>query len=169
MTTRASSRHTVLPPEDLEQMLDLSHFLAQHSEPAGLVGPDGQCVPLPLEAYTVLREIVDAMRQGKAITVVPVDKTLTTQEAANFLGISRPTLVKILESGEIDFTYTTGGRHRRVRLQDLVDYQEKKRRASRSALDDMTAEAAAEGLYEADASLYVEALAAARMRPPVTS
>jgi excisionase family DNA binding protein len=51
------------------------------------------------------------MREGKAITLVPRTQRLTTQEAADFLGISRPTLVKLLEDGKIPFDQP--GRHRR--------------------------------------------------------
>ena len=93
MNTQVSEGNTVLPPEDLEAMLDLSKFLDQVSAPAALVGPDGQTVALPLEAFRVLRQVAQAMRVGKAITVAPIDQLLTTQEAATFLGISRPTLV----------------------------------------------------------------------------
>lgn len=154
---------TVLPPQDLEPMLDLSLFLERHPEPAALVGPDGQTVPLPLEAFRVLVSVAAAMREGKAITVAPIDLVLTTQEAADFLGISRPTLVKLLESGEIAFERPGAGRHRRVRLQDLIDYQARRRSARRDALDDLTHEAAEAGLYESDVD-YTAALKAARKR-----
>ncbi|SNC64567.1 transcriptional regulator, AlpA family [Kytococcus aerolatus] len=154
--------HTVLPPTDLEAMLDLSTFLDHQTEPAALVGPDGQTVPLPLEAFTVLKEVADAMRQGRGITVAPVDQALTTQEAADFLGISRPTLVKLLEAGQIPFERPAGGRHRRVRLADVVAYQEAQRTQRRTLLDEMGGEAAAAGLYDASAENYAEALADAR-------
>ena len=68
-------------------------------------------MPLPEEVYRVLVEVVEAMREGKAITLVPRTQRLTTQEAADFLGISRPTLVKFLEDGKIP--YDQPGRHRR--------------------------------------------------------
>jgi excisionase family DNA binding protein len=93
--------------------------------------------------------------------VAPVDQSLTTQEAANFLGISRPTLVKLLESGEIPFERPGAGRHRRVRLQDVVAYQERKRVQRRTALDELTREAADAGLYDSEAD-YTAALKAAR-------
>ncbi len=152
---------TVLPPQDLEAMLDLSRFLDLHPEPAALVGPDGQTVPLPLEAFRVLVSVAQAMREGKAITIAPIDQVLTTQEAADFLGISRPTLVKLLESGEIPFTKPGAGRHRRVRLQDLIDHQHRRRTERREALDELTREAAGSGHYESDVD-YTEALKTAR-------
>ena len=161
MNTQLGERRTVLPPQDLEPMLDLSKFLDHITAPAALLGPDGQTVPLPLEAFNVLVEVAHAMRAGKAITVAPVDQSLTTQEAANFLGISRPTLVKLLESGEIPFERPGAGRHRRVRLQDVVAYQERKRVQRRTALDELTREAADAGLYDSDAD-YTAALKAAR-------
>ena len=162
MTTTKNHRHTVLPPSDLEKMLDLSKFLDGLSQPAALLGPDGQTVPLPLEAFDVLRDVAESMRLGKAITVAPVDQMLTTQEAANFLGISRPTLIKLLDENQIPHEFTSGGRHRRIRLQDIVEYQEAKRSQRRESLEQLTAEASATGLYERKAEDYRMALAEAR-------
>lgn len=163
MSTALGEDNTVLPPDDLEAMLELSKFLDQVSAPAALVGPDGQTVALPLEAFQVLRQVAQAMRVGKAITVAPVDQLLTTQEAANFVGISRPTLIKLLESGEIDFERPGASRHRRVRLLDVLDYQQRKRAQRRAELDALTREAAEAGLYETDAD-YTAALKNARKR-----
>ena len=85
----------VFPPEDLDQLLDLARFVEGHTEPGLLLGPDGEQVPLPAEVYRVLRQVVEVMRQGKATLVTPQGLLLTTQEAADFLGVSRPTLVKL--------------------------------------------------------------------------
>ena len=74
MTESTTRGTTVLPPQDLEPMLDLSRFLDKVTEPAALLGPDGQTVALPLEAYRVLVDVVHAMREGKAITVAPIDQ-----------------------------------------------------------------------------------------------
>ncbi|OFP63669.1 excisionase [Corynebacterium sp. HMSC074C01] len=141
--------HTTLPPQDLEAMLDVSRFLDQLEGPAALVGPDGQTVNLPEEAFSVLADVVRAMRQGKAITLAPVDQLLTTQEAADFLGISRPTLVKKLEDGSIEFERTTGGRHRRVRLVDVLQYRDGQRAERRKALRELVSEAQRSGGYDA--------------------
>lgn len=103
------------------------------------------------------------MRAGKAITVAPLDQRLTTQEAADFLGISRPTLVKLLETEQISYERPGAGRHRRVRLSDVLDYQNRKRQERRRTLDQMTAGAAGAGLYD-EVPDYSEALRTARKR-----
>src|SRR5690348_15765288 len=70
----------VFPPRDLTALLDLGRFLEHHTEPGLLLGPDGEQVPLPEEVYRVLVEVVQAMREGKVITLVPRTQRLTTQE-----------------------------------------------------------------------------------------
>lgn len=128
-------------------MLDVSRFLEQLEGPVALVNSDGQAVNLPGEVLRVLSEAVRAMQQGKAITVAPVDQLLTTQEAADFLGISRPTLVKKLEDGLIEFERTTGGKHRRVRLVDVLQYRDGRRVERRKALRELVSEAQRAGAY----------------------
>jgi excisionase family DNA binding protein len=152
----------VFPPEDLDQLLDLARFVEHHTDPGLLLGPDGEQVPLPEEVYRVLRHVVDVMRQGKATLVAPQGLLLTTQEAADFLGISRPTLVKLLEDGAIPFDKPN--RHRRVKLQDLVDFQARRRAERRSTLNELTEEASEAGLYEATPADYAIALKSARRR-----
>lgn len=161
MSASTTEPTTVLPPADMEAMLDLSRFLTQVVEPAALLGPDGQTVPLPIEAYQILVKVVESMRAGKAITIAPLDQRLTTQEAANFLGISRPTLVKLLDRGEIPHERPAAGRHRRIRLSDVLGYQQRVRVERREALDELTGQAAAAGLYETVPD-YSEALRASR-------
>ena len=85
------------------------------------------------------------MREGKVITVVPRTQRLTTQEAADFLGISRPTLVKLLEDGKIP--YDQPGRHRRIVFTDLLAYAERQHEDRRAALDRMTEDASEAGIY----------------------
>lgn len=71
---------------------------------------------------------------------------LSTSEAADILGVSRPTLVRLLESGEMPFEQP--GRHRRVRLADVLAYRERVRRRRAAGLDRMVAAAEDAGLYE---------------------
>ena len=141
--------HTVLPPEETESLTKL--LAAVRKEPCGaLVGPDNTRLELPVEAYRVLRDVLEAMAKGLAITVVPQHTMLTTQEAADLLGISRPTLVKLLENGEIPFE--SRGRHRRLLLTNLLTYQEKARRDRRAELDALVEEAGEHDLYTATAT-----------------
>ncbi len=142
--------HTTLPPQDLDAVLEVSRFLEQLEGPAALVRPDGQAVALPGQVSSVLSEVVHAMQQGKAISVAPVDQLLTTQEAEDFLGISRPTLVKKLEDGSIAFERPSGGRHRRVRLVDLLQYRDRQRTERRKALQELVSEAQSAGAYDVD-------------------
>lgn len=152
----------VFPPRDLTALLDLGRFLEHHTEPGLLLGPDGEQVPLPEEVYRVLVEVVQAMREGKVITLVPRTQRLTTQEAADFLGVSRPTLVKLLEEGKIP--YEQPGRHRRIMFTDLLAYQERLREERRAVLDRMTEDASEAGLYDGTPEDYAAALKRARRR-----
>jgi excisionase family DNA binding protein len=150
----------VFPPHDLTELLDLGRFLEHHAEPGLLLGPDGEQVPLPKEVYQVLVEVVEAMREGKVITLIPRTQRLTTQEAADFLGVSRPTLVKLLENGKIP--YDQPGRHRRIMFTDLLTYQGQQHTDRRAALDLMTEDASEEGLYRGTPEDYAAALKRAR-------
>ena len=125
-----------------------------------LLGPDGEQVPVPEEVYRVLVEVVEAMREGKVITLVPRTQRLTTQEAADFLGVSRPTMVKLLEDGRIP--YEQPGRHRRVLFTDLLAYAGRQHADRRAALDRMTEEASEAGIYGGTPEDYSAALKRAR-------
>lgn len=162
MSSQTVDAQPVLPPVDLAEMLELLRFLNSHATPAVLLGPDGEQVPLPMEVYQVLMQVAEAMEQGQAITVAPLSQQLTTQQAADLLGISRPTLVKLLDQHEISYERPAGGRHRRLRLKDVLEYRERRRVDRRSRLADMTRQAAEDGLYETTAEQYADALAAAR-------
>lgn len=148
------------PPRDLNTLLDLGRFLDQHAEPALLLGPDGEQVPLPEEVYHLLADVVHSMREGKIITLVPHTQRLTTQEAADFLGVSRPTLVKLLEDGRIPFEQP--GRHRRVLFTDVLAYRERLREERRAALEEMTRVGSEAGLYTDTAEDYAAVLKTVR-------
>ena len=136
---------TVLPAEPPQRMVDLLVALRSHGRPA-LVGADGTRIDLPQELYEVLMDVVGALSQGLAITVAPQHTVLTTSQAAGILGISRPTLVRLLESGEIPFDKP--GRHRRIRLRDVLAYQERARRARAAGLDEMVRVSEDAGIYD---------------------
>lgn len=102
-----------------------------------LVGPEGQRIPLPDAAFYVLERVVEVLERGDAITVVPVGKQLTTQQAADLLNVSRQYLVRLLDEGRIPFSKT--GTHRRVKVEDVLAFKRQRDRERRHALDELTA------------------------------
>ena len=140
-TARTRQSKTYLPDQEREELLQFAQVLnginVAVGEPgqAMLVSPDGKQVPIPAELFRVLEEAANVLALGDGISILPYSAKLTTQEAAEFLGMSRPTFVKILESGAIPFEMA--GRHRRVTLRDVVDYQDRAQRERRAALAEL--------------------------------
>ena len=102
------------------------------------VGNGTTQVGLPPELASVLRDAASAMIKGQAVTVTAMDQVMTTQEAADFLGVSRPSVVRLIDEGQIPSTRP--GHHRRVLLADLMAYQDRTRRERARVVDDMTRE-----------------------------
>ena len=96
----------------------------------------GDQVELPEEIYLVLRQAVEAMQRGLSVTISPQSRTLTTQQAADLLNVSRPTVIKILDKGKLAFERV--GTHRKIRLADLLEFREERRREQYAALDAMS-------------------------------
>ncbi|MEO3927355.1 helix-turn-helix domain-containing protein [Micromonosporaceae bacterium B7E4] len=129
-------------PEASSEVAEVYDFLKAHEE-AGRGRPEpryflagavpGDQVELPSDVYRVLRQVVEALQQGLAVTVAPVTQTLTTQQAADLLGVSRPTVIKLLDQGKIPFA--RAGTHRRVLLRDLLAYRAQRRAEQYEALD----------------------------------
>jgi excisionase family DNA binding protein len=94
---------------------------------------------IPTKAFELFIDILRHMAQGKSITLLPSDATLSTQQAADMLQVSRPHLVKLLETGQI--AYTKVGSHRRVIMQDLVAYEQNLRKTRAEQLDFLTQQA----------------------------
>ena len=103
---------------------------------AVLLGPGGVVTRIPPSVYRVLMHVVHHMARGDAISIVPYHQQVTTQEAAEILNMSRPSLIRILDQGGIAFTKT--GTHRRLLLQDVLAYQEARHKERLATLDDLT-------------------------------
>src|ERR1041384_7749214 len=133
-----------LPESEGAQIRELNRLL-QLGTPA-LVGADGERLRLPDAVYLLLKEIVRNMQLGRAIVLVPENQQLTTQRAADLLGVSRPHLIKLLEAGLLP--YHKAGSHRRIYLKDLLAYQRRRDEERKAALNRISKEAFESGLYD---------------------
>jgi len=134
------------PNSDATIMKQLDEELAQNQGVAKLVTPQGSEIRLPYSILKALMEVVHEMARGNAVRVMPIHAELTTQQAAELLNVSRPFLVSLLEQGEIKFRKV--GTHRRILLEDLLVYKDRRDRERLSALDELAKEDQRLGLYE---------------------
>jgi len=104
-------------------------------------------VELPTSALRLLVDILAELADGNAVKVVPVHAGLTTQEAADLLNVSRPHLIKLLESKALPYHKT--GKHRCVRLSDLMSYKTERDQMSIDAMEELSRQAQEFGMgYE---------------------
>lgn len=100
---------------------------------------EGEKVPLPQYAVKLLCSILSQMAEGNAFMLVPKHASLSTQEGADLLNVSRPFFVKLLEAGEMPFQKI--GNRRRVFADDVIKYKEKTLKVRRKILQDLVDEA----------------------------
>jgi excisionase family DNA binding protein len=110
--------------------------------------PDGAHLNLPTSIARGLFVMLSALEEGDAVTVVPMGADLTTQEAANLLGVSRPYLIRLINQGLIPCEWV--GKHRRIRLQDILAYRRSRQASQRGALRQLTEETESAGLRYSD-------------------
>ena len=121
--------------------------MTQRDRHPSLKTRDGMEIALPGAVFQVLVTVLEDMRQGKAIVLMPEEETFTTQAAANFLGMSRQFFVTLLESGQIPFHRV--GTHRRVSFKDLRDYARKRDEERRAGLNRLRRKVKDAGFYDA--------------------
>lgn len=114
-----------LDEREREAACDLAKVLtlADHKRP-GIVGANGVTVDIPEPVFHLFMRVVEVLVRGDAVTVVPVGKELTTQQAANLLNVSRQYLVRLLDEGRIEYSKT--GTHRRVRIEDVLEFKQRR-------------------------------------------
>jgi excisionase family DNA binding protein len=138
----------VMPtPHDIEAALRSSKELASLLPKSGQEdvqfivkrGKQEFALVIPAGAVRLLLNILTQMSEGNAVTLIPINAELTTQEAADLLHVSRPFLVRLLEQGDIP--YHKVGTHRRIKLTELLAYKKKMEADSRKAREELTREA----------------------------
>lgn len=135
-----------LSPEESER---LKRALQRDVRPV-LLTAGGDTIELPEAVNDLFCRILDSIKRNQTVLIVPRDEVCTTQAAANYLGVSRQFLVRLLKEGRIP--YHQAGSHRRVLLQDLTAYQKERSKSRRAKLDQMTKEAVDAGVYDRNAS-----------------
>ncbi|MBK9165929.1 MAG: helix-turn-helix domain-containing protein [Bryobacterales bacterium] len=139
--------HRELPPSAQDAAMArvsgqvLSPFVRQKRPLSLRVREDGQEKPLelPAGAVALLMEILEAMASGRGVTLIPENAELTTVQAAEVLNVSRPYLIKLLDDHVLP--HRKVGKHRRIRLEDVMAYKSKIDQEREAVLDALAREA----------------------------
>jgi excisionase family DNA binding protein len=145
MLNLSSERFSIVPsPAEVEQAKVSSRQIAELTAKArpkpkyALTNHKGTEIELSESAFRVLVEALNTMASGNAVMLVPVEAEVTTQQAAEMLNVSRPYLVSLLESGEI--AYRNVGRYRRIKHQDILDYQLRRTHRRKETMDELVSQ-----------------------------
>lgn len=143
------------PPEQQAQVAALSRALEGMVHPpkrrapkCQLVGPDGQAIAIPESVFYLLERVAEVMARGDSITIVPVGKEVTTQQAADLLNVSRQYLVRLLDEGRIPYRKT--GKHRRLRIEEVLSFKEQRDKDRRAGLRELSRLTEEFGGYDAE-------------------
>jgi len=142
---------SVLSPEMLRRAQESSEILKQHLKDHGsaslkLGGADDKEITLPDSILRLVYEALVSAATGKRVRLVEEDEEVSPEKAAEFLQVSRPYLVKLLDGGEIPFHYV--GTHRRITVSDLIEYKRERKIKSKEALRKMVELSEEMGLYD---------------------
>jgi excisionase family DNA binding protein len=133
-----------LPTTESQQVRELERLLTMGTPT--LVSVSGERVALPETVYAVLRKVVQLMAEGQTVSLIPESQAVTTQRAAEILGMSRPFFVKLLETGVM--AYHRVGNQRRVMMRDVLDFAKKRDEERQASLDRLSRQALEAGLYD---------------------
>jgi len=124
----------------------LSRFAQGHRPLMLRVRDAGQDQPLelPKGAAALLMDILEAMAAGRGVTLIPENAELTTVQAAEILNVSRPFLIKLLEESAIP--HRKVGKHRRLRMEDVMAYKARIDREREAVLDQLVSDAQAQDM-----------------------
>lgn len=163
MSTNATE--VVTPaPTDADELAKVLSFIEAHEarhgtspEPAFFLAGSGEQdrVELTEQLHAILKQVVHALSHGQSISILTRDQEISTQQAAEILGLSRPTVVRLIDEGELA-AHVPGAVRRKLRLADVLAYRvELRARRNRfitessTDFDDVDTDEAAELLDEA--------------------
>jgi excisionase family DNA binding protein len=125
-------------------MASLDHSRAAYITIESDSGDKAPSVKLPPQALPVIAELLGRIGEDKPVQLIPANSELTTVEAAQFLNVSRPFVVKEIDAGRLK--HHKVGTHRRIAIEDLVAYKKAMREQRQTALQEMADDARELGL-----------------------
>ena len=144
-------KQPALPKKDIEMAKIAQRLIMEsldHSKAASitLTTDENECpvIDLPPTALRLIGQLLGMMSEGKPITLMPAKQEFTTVEAANFINVSRPFVIKEIEAGRLKHRMV--GKHRRIPFESLVEYMQDMNARSEAALDRMAENARELGL-----------------------
>ncbi|GJQ28394.1 MAG: hypothetical protein HBSAPP03_02780 [Phycisphaerae bacterium] len=140
---RAAQRGPVSPTKRVARLArEASRRLSPYAEGDLRIRVSGEQrddIELPATAVRLLADLLNYLADGSAVSIMPTRAELTTHQAAHLLGVSRPYLIRVLETGTLPFRLV--GTHRRIRLADLIAYRDTMDARRQAALDKLTRQA----------------------------
>jgi excisionase family DNA binding protein len=138
------TREDVIPVLPTPQLIAHARDLLQHLSDAGSRfvlwdKASSHQIELDEELFELLRTVLIDLAQNRAVQILPHDMELTTVQAAEFLQVSRPHLIKLIDEQKI--SHRMVGTHRRIKLKDLIEFRTQQSAASKTAREDITREA----------------------------
>jgi excisionase family DNA binding protein len=125
----------------------LKQYLKEHESASLRLGGAGDKeIVLPDSILRLVYEALSSVAAGKKLRLVEEDEEVSPEKAAEFLQVSRPYLVRLLDGDEIPFHYV--GTHRRITMSDLIEYKRKRKIKSKEALQKMVEASEEMGLYD---------------------
>lgn len=150
-------------PTDADELAKVLSFIEAHEARHSTLEPDfflsgageHDRVELTEQLHEILKQVVQALSNGQSISILTRDQEISTQQAAEILGLSRPTVVRLIEDGELR-AHVPGAVRRKLRLADVLAYREELRQRrnrfiteSSAEFEDFTDEEVSEALAEA--------------------
>ncbi|WP_114203049.1 helix-turn-helix domain-containing protein [Janibacter anophelis] len=153
-------------PAEADELAKVLNFLEAHEKRHGAVEPafylsgssEGDRVELTEQLQAILKNVVNALSHGQSISILTRDEEITTQQAAEILGLSRPTVVRLIDDGELS-AHVPGAVRRKLRLADVLAYREELRDRRNRFITDSS-----DGYDDIDPAEVSEALDEARRK-----
>jgi len=145
---KSLDRGPIMVADDERPALEHLAAVLEQSDPKAtrVLSSDGQLAEVPESVLYLIQQLLAYLAHDRIVTLIPLDKDLTTHQAARLLNVSRPYLIKLLESNQIP--YKLVGTHRRIRYQDLIAYKRQADAEQQRALEDLTQLSEELGLYD---------------------